>query len=133
MRAEYDLDELEIIRHGPGWKRKEEKAMATKPATKKAAPKMKKGRRTVLRLPRKRPRTVRTEVLILTHETAEGLAALINEQLSRSVRRPWRHNPSSTQEGVEVVLCAGLRFTAPSNIYAAALELEHWKVTDRDG
>jgi hypothetical protein len=99
--------------------------MATKKAAKKKVLRVARmTTRTVLR-----PRTVRREMLVLSHADPAGLSELVSQQLARSVEPPW--DSKEPASGVEVELCSAIHLCAPSNMYAVALELSHWEMQER--
>lgn len=78
---------------------------------------------------RYRPHTVLREVMVLSHAEPAGLAELINQQLARSVEPRWSSKgPPEVMSGVGIEPCSRLAICAPSNVYAAALEIIHWEM-----
>jgi hypothetical protein len=98
------------------------KAAAKKTATTK--------RRTVrIFNPSMRPRTVKREIIVLSHTDPTGLMDLVNAQLATSVEPSWRGD--GPQSGVEIELCSAINICAPTNVYAIALEKLHWEMKPR--
>ncbi len=72
---------------------------------------------------------VKRELLVLSHTDTVALCELVNAQLARSVEPDWESADPAT--GVEVELDSRVNICAPNNLFAVALEFNHWEMHER--